>query len=183
MIKKTLTALLFLITAAPVQASVYAVQQKDGSWEVRKYDDGDPKISITYRDLNKTIKVDGLVEERDPSRRFTASGKAKRAEYERADQAWMDAKSGPNKTLPNSVTWCGSGGCFYPNPGEEGRPQLPELKEGVDYTYGTRTVTGKIDKPNPSYGQLEEPVIFFSDKAKKPGGAWLMANRHHGSNV
>lgn len=180
MIRKTLTALLLLVAAAPVQASVYAIQQKDGSWKVSKYNDNDPTVSMTYRDTNKTITVDGLVEEKDPTRRFTESGKAKRAAYEKADKAWMKAGSRVGATLELSVqrnipnSYCAPSGCQYPKPGEWDRPPKPEMKEGADYTYGTRMVTRKVDKPNPNYGQLIEPRVHFSDKAKKPGGAWLV---------
>lgn len=50
MICTMLTALALLGLVAPAQASVYAVQQKDGSWKVSRYDDGDPTVSVTYRD-------------------------------------------------------------------------------------------------------------------------------------
>lgn len=50
MIRTTLTALALLGLLAPAQASVYAEQQKDGSWKVSRYDDGDPTVSVTYRD-------------------------------------------------------------------------------------------------------------------------------------
>ncbi len=76
------------------------------------------------------------------------------------------------RNIPNS--YCAPSGCKYPKPGEWDRPPKPEMKEGADYTYGTRMVTRKIDKPNSNYGQLKEPGIRFSDKAKKPGGAWLI---------
>ena len=68
--------------------------------------------------------------------------------------------------LPNS--YCARSGCSYPKPGEWDRPPMPEVKEGKDYSYGTRMVTEKIDTPNPNYGQLKEPGIRFSDQAKKP---------------
>lgn len=183
MIRTTLTALLLLIAAAPVQASVYAVQQRDGSWKVSKYDDGDPKVSTTYRDIRKTIRVDDRVEEKDPTRRLTESGKAKQAAYDKAEKEWFESGVRVGATLETSVqrkvtnrfAYCGNGGCRHPKPGEWDRPAgPPEMKEGEDYTYGTRMVTRKIDKPNPNYGQLGEPDISFSDKAKKPGGAWLI---------
>ena len=188
MIRTTLTALLLLIAAVPVQASVYAVQQKDGSWKVSKYDDGDPKVSTTYRDLNKTIKVDDRVEEKDPTKRFTDSGKAKQAEYKKADSEWMSAGRRVGATLETSVQrklpnfFCKPPLCARPKPGEWDRPPLPEMKEGADYTFGTKIVTRKIDKANPNYGQLGEPDISFSDKAKKPGGAWLIGTTVQMSN-
>jgi hypothetical protein len=38
--------------------------------------------------------------------------------YRRADSSWIEE---------NGSGWCGSGGCWWPEPGQHGRPELPEL--------------------------------------------------------
>ena len=37
-----------LLATTPAQASVYATENEDGSWTVRKYDDGDSKVHFTF---------------------------------------------------------------------------------------------------------------------------------------
>jgi len=123
-------AVLALI-AAPVEASVYAVQQRDGSWKVSKYDDGDATIKVTYRDLRKTIKVVEKVKKKDFGKKiYMKSGKDKVTAYEQADQAWKKAGTGEyweyngvRKEFTNERIFCGSS-CYWPEPGEEGRPDL-----------------------------------------------------------
>ena len=47
-----------VLNATPVTASVYATGNRDGSFTIRKYDDGNPKVHITRRSLAKTIEVE-----------------------------------------------------------------------------------------------------------------------------
>lgn len=166
------------LTAKPSDASVYAVQQKDGTWKVSKYDDGDPTISITSRDMSKTIKVDGQKLVTDYSKKiYTDTGKLMLTSYEQADEAWMqtplEMHRGPADVTP-PLAYCGSGGCNYPTPGTFGRPAKPQLKKGLHFNYGTKKVSTKVDSPNPNYLQLEDPDISFSERAKKPGGRWIV---------
>ena len=169
--KELLLLLPLLLT--PAHASVYAVQQPNGSWRVSRYNDGDATVKTTSRDLRKTIKVDKKITKKDRSNKiYTKAGWKKFDEYEQADDAWMNAPS--DGIFTNKISYCGSGGCNYPKPGTWGRPAKPEFIEGVDFNYGMKTVTEKVDAPNPDYLRLREPDITFSDRAKSPGAMWLV---------
>ena len=169
------------LLAGPAQASVYATQNKDGSWTVRKYDDGNPKVQVTSRDMRKTIKVKEFKDVEVPYQsrwKWTDAGKAKKTAYEKADQEWKNAGFRVGETLelsaqrrmPNKVAYCGSGGCNFPKPGEWDRPAKPNYKRGVDFNYGTKSERVRVTKPNPNYLQPGEPEVFFSERAAKPGG-------------
>ena len=134
--KRLLLLLPLLLT--PAHASVYAVQQPNGSWRVSRYNDGDATVKVTSRDLRQTIKVDKKITKKDRSNKiYTKAGWKKFDVYEQDDEAWK-WKAG--------WEWCGSGGCNYPGPGRSGRPTKPEFK-GVDFNYGMKTVTKKSMHP------------------------------------
>ena len=175
--------LLLPLLLTPAHASVYAVQQPNGSWRVSRYNDGDATVKVTSRVLRKTIKVDKKITKKDRSNKiYTKAGWKKFDEYEQADEAWKKADARVGATFensiqvdrPNNVVWCGSGGCNFPKPGTWDRPAKPQFKEGVDFNYGMKTVTEKVDAPNPDHLMLTEPEITFSDRAKNPGAMWLV---------
>ena len=80
---------------------------------------------------------------------------------------------GERVEMSNTTLWCGSS-CYWPEPGEEGRPEKPQLKAGIDFNYGTKTVTVKVNAPNPNRLKLNKSSITFSDRAKSPGGIWMV---------
>ena len=91
---KKLLLLLLPLLLTPAVASVYAVQQPNGSWRVSRYNDGDATIKTTSRDLRKIIKVDKKITKKDRSDKiYTKAGWKKFDEYEQADDAWMNAAS------------------------------------------------------------------------------------------
>ena len=172
--KRLLLIAAVVVGAVPVQASVYATQNKDGSFTVRKYNDGDPKVHIVDRDMSKTKEVYETKTVPNYKHRFlTEAGRKKQAAYKKADEAWKAAPSthnGVTQPFSNGLAWCGSGGCNFPKPGTHGRPAEPNYKKGVDFNYGTKTEKVRVTKPNPNYLQPEEPEVFFSERAAKPGG-------------
>ena len=176
-IRSTLTAFVVMVTAAPAQASVYAVEQQDGSWRVSQYNDNDPTVRVTPLDREKTIKVDRDVQQNDVTvKRYTLAGEARLAAYHKADREWLKRQA-RNGTLRSRGTHsfgrCVADLCL-PEPGWEGRPPYPSMEEGRDFTYGFKTVTVKVDAPNPNYLKPRQPWYILSDRAKTPGGRWLI---------
>ncbi len=184
-ILSSLALSVLLTTAAPVQASVYAIEQKDGSWRVKKYNDNDPTVRVTQLNRDKTIKVDKDVELEDVRVvRYTSAGEARLAAYFKADRDWLKLHSrkgiSQSKAKPFLGT-CINGVCMAdcingvcePEPGFEGRPPFPAMEKGHDFTYGVKTVGVKVDAPNPDYLKSGQPWYILSDRAKKPGGRWL----------
>ena len=256
MIIAILIALLVTAGAIPVQAGVYAIEQKDGSWRVSKYDDDDPTVRVTQFDRNKTIRLDKKVQKLDDSlKQYTLAGEARLAAYFNTDQEWLKQQSrnrlgrseakhflaecvndvclpepgskgrppypsmeegrdftykkvqmGDDSLKQYTLTLAGEarlaayfdsdrewlkrnkmgipgakhflGECInnvcLPEPGTEGRPPYPSMEEGRDFTYGFKTVTVKVDAPNPDYLKYIQPWYIVSDRAKRPGGRWLI---------
>ena len=80
MVFAILIALLVAAGAIPVKAGVYAIEQKDGSWWVSKYDDDDPTVRVTQFDRKKTIRLDKKVQKLDDSlKQYTLAGEARLA--------------------------------------------------------------------------------------------------------
>ena len=164
------------LTAKPANASIYAVEQKDGNWKVSKYDDNDPKLSITSRDMRKTIDIRKSRQVADKSTRIlTAKGKEKQASHKQDYEEWKLAPSPKMKGFTNAAYFCGmSGNCNWPRPGTKGSPAKPVLVVGTDFTYGKKEEKYTVQKPNPNYLKQKEPTISFTERARNPGGLWLI---------
>jgi len=174
MVFAILFALLVAAGAIPVQAGVYAIEQKDGSWRVSMYDDDDPTVRVTQLDHNKTIRLDNKLQKLDDSlKQYTLAGEARLAAYFDSDREWLKRNKMGIPGAKHFLGECINNVCL-PEPGTEGRPPYPSMEEGRDFTYGFKTVTVKVDAPNPDYLKYRQPWYIVSDRAKRPGGRWLI---------
>ena len=185
MVFAILIALLVAAGAIPVKAGVYAIEQKDGSWRVSKYDDDDPTVRVTQFDRKKTIRLDKKVQKLDDSlKQYTLAGEARLAAYFNSDQEWLKQQSRNRlgrSEAKHFLAECVNDVCL-PEPGSKGRPPYPSMEEGRDFTYGFKTVTVKVDAPNPDYLKYRQPWYIVSDRAKRPGGRWLIGTTEEMTN-
>ena len=184
MVFAILIALLVAAGAIPVKAGVYAIEQKDGSWRVSKYDDDDPTVRVTQFDRKKTIRLDKKVQKLDDSLKqytLTLAGEARLAAYFDSDREWLKRNKMGIPGAKHFLGECINNVCL-PEPGTEGRPPYPSMEEGRDFTYGFKTVTVKVDAPNPDYLKYRQPWYIVSDRAKRPGGRWLIGTTEEMTN-
>lgn len=172
---KQLCLTLLLSLCLPAQASVYAVQELSGQWNVKKYNDGKPRFELKRMDRRKSLERKlkrVVIDYSDRTKIFTSTGKAKLEDYRKRDVAWKYLPYAGEGYMYNVNYYCGASGKVCVPPGTNGRPDEPKMIQGDDYTYkfGEKTETYTNKYPNPKYGKHEISTVKFTEKAKQPGG-------------
>ena len=162
-------------SVAPAFASVHIRQLTNGDYRVSKYNDDNPKITVTliYTDKTKRVPETRIVEDKT-NKIFTAQGKETMDAYWEKMNKWRQEPIEADKRSflveTKGQYYCGVSG-FCPGPeGEAGRPIKPELTEGIHFKYGTKQETVCVSRPNPKYGKVRVVYTEFSDRARNPGG-------------